>query len=307
MDTRERAHLTDAAARPATQKSIPSGLLVALCALAVVFAAALLTGRSIGGLNASIESISAFSSGLLGSLASAPPLSYAFGAGMVAAMNPCGFALLPAYLGMYLGDAGGQPTEMGTGSRLLRAAQVSATVTAGFLVLFGLAGLLLSVATTVLAAYFPWLGLGVGFVLVLAGGRMLHGGSLYTTFGERIAERIGSGACRRSVRGYLAYGLAYGAASLSCTLPIFLAVVASALAVNGFLPGVLQFVLYGLGMGFVITVLTLSTALAQQVVIKRVRRLGQYMQPVTAVLMLLAGAYILYYWLTLGGLLATVL
>ncbi len=268
MDTRERAHLTDAAARPATQKSIPSGLLVALCALAVVFAAALLTGRSIGGLNSSIESISAFSSGVLGSLASALPLSYAFGAGMVVAVNPCGFALLPAYLGMYLGDAGGQPTEMGTGSRLLRAAQVSATVTAGFLVLFGLAGLLLSVATTVLAAYFPWLGLGVGFVLVLAGGRMLRGGSLYTTFGERIAGRIGVSARRRSVRGYLSYGLAYGAASLSCTLPIFLAVVASALAVDGFLPGVLQFVLYGLGMGFVITVLTLSTALAQQVMIR---------------------------------------
>jgi len=307
MDTKERARSTDAAARPATQTSITTGLLVALCALAVVFAAALLTGRSIGGLNGSIESISAFSSGLLGSLASTLPLSYAFGAGMVAAVNPCGFALLPAYLGMYLGDAGGPPTEMGSGSRLWRAAQVSATVTAGFLVLFGLAGLLLSVATTVLAAYFPWLGLAVGFVLVLAGGRMLRGGSLYTTFGERIAGRIGSGARRRSVRGYLAYGLAYGAASLSCTLPIFLAVVASALAVDGFLPAVLQFVLYGLGMGFVITVLTLSTALAQQVVIKRVRRLGEYMQPVSAVLILLAGTYILYYWLTLGGLLATVL
>lgn len=307
MDTGERARLTYVAARPATKNSTPSGLLIALSALAVVFAAALLTGRGIGGLNGSIESISTFSGGLLGSLASALPLSYAFGAGMVAAVNPCGFALLPAYLGIYLGDAGEARVEVGAGPRLLRASQVSATVTAGFLVLFGLAGLLLSVATTALAAYFPWLGLAVGVLLVLAGGRMLSGDSVYTTIGERLAGRIGAGAHRPSVRGYLAYGLAYGAASLSCTLPIFLAVVASALTVDGFLPAVLRFVLYGLGMGFVITVLTLSTALAQHAVLRNARRLGRYMQPVTAVLMLLAGAYIVHYWLTLGGLLATVL
>ena len=29
---------------------------------------------------------------------------FAFGAGMVALINPCGFALLPAYLGMFLGQ-----------------------------------------------------------------------------------------------------------------------------------------------------------------------------------------------------------
>lgn len=166
---------------------------------------------------------------------------------------------------------------------------------------------MLSGATTALAAYFPWLGLAIGVVLVLAGGRMLSGGSLYTTLGERVAGRIGAGARRPSVRGYLAYGLAHGAASLSCTLPIFLAVVASALTIDGFLPGVLQFVLYGLGMGFVITVLTFGAALAQQVVIKSMRRLDRYVQPGAAILTLLAGAYIVYYWLTLGGPLATVL
>ncbi len=306
MDTREHARPADAEARPAA-RGMPSGLLIALSTLAVVLAAALLTGRSVGGLNGRVEAVSSASSGLLGSLASALPLGYAFGAGMVAAVNPCGFTLLPAYLGIYLGDAGARCEAGGVHPRLLRAAQVSATVTAGFVLLFGLAGLLLSAATAAVAAYFPWLGLAVGVTLVLASGRLLSGGSLYTSLGEEVAGRIGAGARRRSVRGYLAYGLAYGAASLSCTLPIFLAVVASALTVGGFFSGAFQFVLYGLGMGFVISALTLSTALAQQAAIKRMRRLGQYMQPVTAVLMLLAGAYIVYYWLTLGGLLAMVL
>ena len=87
MDTREQARLTDAVAQPATNNSILGGLPIALSALAVVFVAALLTGRSIGGLNSSIESISSASGGLLGSLASALPLGYAFGASMVAAVS----------------------------------------------------------------------------------------------------------------------------------------------------------------------------------------------------------------------------
>jgi hypothetical protein len=33
------------------------------------------------------------------------PLGLAFGLGMAAAVNPCGFALLPTYLGLYLGTA----------------------------------------------------------------------------------------------------------------------------------------------------------------------------------------------------------
>ena len=30
-------------------------------------------------------------------------VGYAFGAGMVSAVNPCGFAMLPVYLSLYLG------------------------------------------------------------------------------------------------------------------------------------------------------------------------------------------------------------
>ena len=35
------------------------------------------------------------------------PFGFAFGAGMVATVNPCGFVMLPAYLGMYVGDGQG--------------------------------------------------------------------------------------------------------------------------------------------------------------------------------------------------------
>ncbi len=282
------------------------GVVAILFAGGGAVAAALLTGPGIGQINASVESAVSASATLLEALAGALPLGFAFGAGMVAAVNPCGFALLPAYLGLYLGTGDRPATRRGILGSLGRATSVSATMTAGFVLVFGIAGLALSVATSALARYIPWAGLGVGILLLLAGGRMLAGSHLYSSLGDRLAQRFGAGAHESSTRGFLAYGLAYGAGSLSCTLPIFLTVVGSTLTVDGFLPATLQFVLYALGMGSVITVLTLSTAFFKVTAMARARALVRYVEPASAGLMLLAGAYIVYYWLTLGGLLAAI-
>jgi cytochrome c biogenesis protein CcdA len=250
-----------------------------------------------------VESVASIGGTLLGNAASALPLGYAFGAGMVSVVNPCGAALLPAYLGLYLG-AGDQPGANRTVVQLLgRALLVSALVSAGFVILFGVAGVFLGVATSAIARYFPWIGLLVGILLLVGGGQALEGRALSSRFGEQIADRLGASARHTNSQGYLAYGLAYGAASLSCTLPIFLAVVGSALTVQGFLPSLLQFVLYGFGMGLVLTALTVTMAFFKHAVVRRTRVVVQYVQPATAVLLLMAGAYIVYYWLTLGGLL----
>ncbi|MDZ7799411.1 MAG: hypothetical protein U5K81_01295 [Trueperaceae bacterium] len=106
----------------------------------------------------------------------------------------------------------------------------------------------------------------------------------------------------RGLRGYFAFGLAYGLASLSCTLPVFLAVVGSSLTLASLPEMGLQLVAYGLGMGFVITVLTVSLAAFRQALVDRAKRAVRYVTPISAALMLVAGAYIVYYWLTIGGL-----
>ena len=65
------------------------------------------------------------------------PLSFALLAGIVAAFNPCGFALLPVYLSLFLATGDGAEGRGG----VLRALGVAAAVTAGFVVVFGAAGL----------------------------------------------------------------------------------------------------------------------------------------------------------------------
>ena len=278
----------------------PVALLV--LALGAALVGAVITGTETGALTGGVESFSASASNRLGSLSDFLPFGFAFGAGMVSSVNPCGFAMLPAYLGLYLGDDEATLGRLRSVGRLRRALVVGSVVTLGFILLFGVVGVTIGAGARPLIKYFPWIGLGVGVLLVGAGAWLIAGGSLYTALAERLSARMGN-AGQRGFQGYFAFGLGYGTASLSCTLPIFLTVVGSTLTLGTLVDSVVQFVLYGLGMGMVIMALTLSMALFQGAMVKGMRRALPYVQPVSAVLLLIAGAYIVYYWLTLGELL----
>ena len=238
--------------------------------------------------------------GWLSSLTGALPVGLAFGAGMIAAVNPCGFAMLPAYLSLYLGAEESDFGKRSSWARLLRALLVGAVVSSGFVLLFAAAGLAISAGGTALLAVMPALGIVIGGILVLIGLWMLAGRTLYTGVFERLAGRIGDPGTV-SIRGFFLFGLAYGAASLSCTLPVFLAVIGSSLATGGVLAGAGQFVSFGLGMAVVLMLLTLALAFFKQGLVKWLRAAVPYVQTASAVLLVLAGAYIIYYWLSSGG------
>ena len=270
--------------------------------LVVVTIGALLTGPTGGRVVGAGESVSASASSALQGVGAALPLGYAFAAGMVAAVNPCGFSLLPAYLGLYLGDR----RQVARRSRLTRAILVSAAVTASFVLLFGIAGLLISATSSVVALVFPWVGLVVGVLLIATGSYLVAGGTVYSGFGDQMAQRLGGFASRPGLLGYAAYGFAYGLASLGCTLPIFLSVVGGGQVTSRFWIMALQFVLYGLGLGVVLSALTLAATLVDLGFLRSVRSLGRHIPVVSALLLLITGAYVSYYWLTAGGVLERV-
>lgn len=250
----------------------------------------------------------------MSSVANLVPLGYAFGAGMVSVVNPCGFAMLPAYLGLYLGsrDFGSSSSIGATRSagsvastpvmaQLSRAILVSLVVTGGFVLLFGGTGAVISVGGRLIVSVVPWVALGIGVILVFLGLAMLRGRHLSANFAAGLASRLGDpGAV--SVRGFFVFGVAYALASLSCTLPIFLTVVGSSLAVSGFVAAVAQFVSYALGMGLVVLVLTLGIGLFKGAMVGGIRRALPYVERVSALLLIVAGGYIVYYWLFKGGL-----
>ena len=284
-------------------RSVVLPVLVATTALTVAVIGALMIrgDGGIDGVNGFVEILSGRSGAFLGGLAGASFL-FAFAAGMASAVNPCGFAMLPAYLGLYLGSNDQNSGATNPVRHFGKAFIIGGSVTAGFVVLFGTAGTLISFGASFIADILPWLGLVIGIFLAIAGAWLLGGGKLYTGFAARAATHMGD-PNQVGVKGYFLFGLSYGTASLSCTLPIFLAVLGVSVAGTTILTSIGQFLLFALGMGLVIMVLTLGMAVFKGSMVGALRKALPYIQPIGSWLMVIAGAYIVFYWLTLGGLL----
>ncbi len=239
------------------------------------------------------------------------PFGFAFGAGMVATVNPCGFVMLPAYLGMYVGD--GQGVTDGSSSRgtfqisrqLIKALYVSAALGLGFVVLFGTVGLTVSAGARSVASIFPWVSFILGFLMAMLGAYLFAGGKLYTGAAQSAASRIGDPR-DQSLRGYFLFGISYATASLSCTLPIFLGIITASLAGRSGIDGVLnastQFLAYALGMAFVITVITVSIAIFKGALVNQIRKVMPYLNSISAGILIIVGGYLIFYWLTEGEL-----
>src|SRR5438128_8471152 len=82
-------------------------------------------------------------------------VSFAFVAGTVATVNPCGFALLPAYLARRVGAEDGTRRSADAVSRALL---VGAVTTAGFMLVFGTIGSAIGLGARELTRALPWAG-----------------------------------------------------------------------------------------------------------------------------------------------------
>jgi cytochrome c biogenesis protein CcdA len=212
------------------------------------------------------------------------PLSFALLAGIVAAFNPCGFALLPVYLSMFL-----TTPDDDHGAGPLRALGVAAAVTAGFVAVFGVAGLVLTRLSLAVQEYLPWLTLLIGLALVPLGVAVVRG------FSPSLPLRPRRGPTGRGPMAMAGFGVSYALVSLSCTLPVFLAATSGTLVRSGFVSGLALFAVYALGMGLVLTTLTLAVALARDGLVGRIRRVLPFVHRASGVLLVAAGAYVAYY------------
>lgn len=227
---------------------------------------------------------------------SAAALGLAFSAGLLASVNPCGFALLPGMVSLYLGQQEPGYTSRTPWRRTRDGLLLGVLVTTGFLLVFVGAGLLLVAGGGVVVRFFPWATVVVGAVLVVLGLWLYLGRDLTVRTPLVTAPRIAG-----SYHAMIVYGVAYALASLGCTLPIFLIAVGAALG-SGPLVSLALFVAYSLGMGLVLTAVALGAALFKGVVAGVARRALPYVHQVSALLLVVAGGYLL--WTTLPRVLA---
>lgn len=210
----------------------------------------------------------------------------ALAAGMLAAFNPCGFAMLPAYLTMVI-----RRDESTQTAAVARALLASATMTVGFVAVFGTFGLLsVSVASTV-QRYLPYGTVAVGVLLIALGvwlfsGRQLPGWTLGKGARWAPTARLGS---------MFGYGVGYALASLSCTAGPFLAVTGSSLRAGSVVGVVGVYLAYAAGLALVVSALAVAVALASAGVIDKMRRAVQHVNRISGAVLVVVGVYVAYY------------
>jgi cytochrome c biogenesis protein CcdA len=216
------------------------------------------------------------------------PLAAAFTAGMIAVVNPCGFAMLPAYLGYFLGTDRGEDGDAGVS--VARALVVGGAVTSGFLLIFAIAGMIVSWTSVALGEFTPYLTVVIGVVLVVVGIAFVAG------WEPKLAlPRLDKGGQTRGLWSMFVFGVSYAVASLSCTIGPFTAVVAQTFSRASVASGVVTFVAYGLGMGLLLMALTVSLALARQGLLLKLRRALPYVTRISGVIMVVMGLYLAWY------------
>lgn len=230
------------------------------------------------------------------------PYALAFAAGTLAAINPCGFALLPGYLALFVSgdadgvaEAGGEPvagagTSAGVGP-LRRALVATVAMTGGFVAVFGAFGLIVSPFALSVERWLPWATVFIGLVLVAVGAWLLLGREIKVRTPKMRANRDPTS----SARAMAAYGVSFAIASLSCTVGPFLAVTATAFRDASLIGVLATFAAYALGMGAVVGALTLGVALSREALLLRLRRLLPQVARAGGLLLVLAGAYAAYY------------
>lgn len=205
---------------------------------------------------------------------------------MAATVNPCGFALLPAYLSAFVGldDDTSRPTAVA------RALKVSLVLTAGFVAVFGIAGIIIVKVASEIQRYLPWATIVIGLGVIGLGIYMLTGRELVLNI-----PKLQKGGADGTLLSMFLFGVSYAVASLSCTIGPFLAITSVTFRNENFVSGVMVFVMYGLGMGLVISVLTMALAIAKEGIVARFRSLMPVINRVAGALLVVAGLYVTYY------------
>lgn len=214
-----------------------------------------------------------------------------FGSGLLAAVNPCGFVLLPTYLVYYLGLGNDATTPQR--SRVNRAVWVSLSLSAGFMTVFVIVGSISRLFTDWLNQNAKYVSLLIGVALVVLGVAMLFGFRLPLTtpkldVGGRVADR--------TFRSMFLFGVAYAIASIGCTIGPFSATVLGTIDTSGFGTGLVAVALYGIAMSLLVTALTVSLAVAQGGLLRVLRRGMAWVETASAIVMIVSGLYLAWYW-----------
>lgn len=211
----------------------------------------------------------------------------ALAAGVLATFNPCGFAMLPAYLSFIILGNGSGKTQREV---FKDAAKFSALMGLGILVVFAIFAAAIIPFASSIQAYLPIFTFLIGIILIVAGASLVLGRDFPST-------KLWSPAISPTGKSitYFGYGVTFALGSISCTIGPFLAITNAALASSNIIQILLTYIFFGLGISLTIGALALLTATSNQYLQAHIRKISRKISIFSAVVLIFVGFYLIYF------------
>lgn len=228
-------------------------------------------------------------------------LALAVLAGAASFFSPCSLVITPAFLTYFVE----KDTCEGRAPNRRRLLSAALLIAGGIVSISAVAGLLLGAVGAIvynfLVYMIPLVGLlflALGVMILVGRGASLAWASRYLP-GHRAYERMLNESSGNSPSELFLFGVAYGAASHSCTLPVVIGMLLLPLAAGSYWLAGTALVIYGIALA---GLMLLMLMLGQPAVTAMRRTIGPYLQYVIGVLFLGTGAYLLHYFMLNYGL-----
>ena len=217
-------------------------------------------------------------------------LYFSFIAGLVAFFAPCSFAILPSYITYYISKYSTEDKKKRLINNLLQGFVFGLIASIGFFTVFGLTGFGVIAIGQFIKQFIPWIAIVTGVILIFIGIFMFFGKEFLFFQAPKI-EFIK----KNEKTGIYLFGIVYAIGSLGCVFPIFLSIVIQGIAANSFIDGAYTILAYILGMSVVMIIITTTTFATKYLILKKLERLLPYIKKLSAVVLVIAGIYMIYY------------
>jgi len=215
----------------------------------------------------------------------------ALAAGMLLLLNPCSFALLPSYIGLFLNLENSQEdTKPNILQSVSRAQIVSFIMSAGLLAVFLPIGLAFTGANAWLGDFSYWLSIGLGVVLTILGLAMVSGYNLALKLPKFSSDNNG-----KTFWGIFLYGVSYATAALGCSLPVVIVGLTAPIGEDGLTQRLGLIISFAIGMVVALTTLTLAVATGRTAMVNFFRKIMTKMNLITGIILIPAGLYLAWY------------
>lgn len=218
-------------------------------------------------------------------------VSFAFIAGIVAFFSPCAAVLLPGYVSYYISK--GDQIKQSYFEKLARGFLFGFITIFGFITVFGIAGLLILALGQIIKTFIPWLSVLFGIGLIALGISIL--------LGKHILINLNFLQLKTEKWGLYLFGVAYAVAALGCVFPIFLTIMLQSFFAANFLEAIIPLIAYITGISIVMLLVTMLIIFSRAWISSKINRILPYIHSISGAILILAGAYMIYYQLVLIG------